>query len=442
MTGLFWNKILFMTEILVAEALFTFKMKKRKLFALRAVGATVICLAAAALFPLFAHVSYTSWYASLMFLLLFLLTVLALEFLYDIPWNTVFFCAVSAYTAQHLSYEIFALFTSFWNGLGASELYGNAIIDFGNADTGTIISVLLYAAVYFLVYALGTLFFNKKLNGKGEIKGTSLLWLSALILVVDIVLNAVVVYVEDNNVIYDVVVSLYNILCCLLVFYIQWSMVARKQMSNEITGMQAVLAQAQKQYKMQKENIRLINTKVHDLKYQIGRFERGQLDTETIEELKNSISIYDATVKTGNEVLDIILTEKSLFCNANGIKLTCMADCSDLNFIREGDLYSLFGNIVDNAIEAVSKLTEPEKRYIGLNIHTIGKIVTIKIDNFFVGSIEYDSDGLPVTAKSDKNYHGFGMKSVSDIVERYNGTLSVVTDNDIFRLNIMFPIAK
>ena len=79
--------------------------------------------------------------------------------------------------------------------------------------------------------------------------------------------------------------------------------------------------------------------------------------------MEKEIKIYEAQNKTGNKVLDAVLTSKSLYCQNNGIGLTCVADGSALNFMEDMDISALFGNILDNAIEA-SMMLDQEKRFI------------------------------------------------------------------------------
>ena len=148
---------------------------------------------------------------------------------------------------------------------------------------------------------------------------------------------------------------------------------------------------------------------------------RESIREETVGEIENVISIYDSVVKTDNEALNVILTEKSLICRKNRISLTCMADGAGLDFMDASDIYSLFGNLIDNAMDAVSKLDDHEKRIIGLSVHADGNMLAINVNNYYEGVVVMDSDGLPVTTKQNKDFHGYGMKSVRMIVERYGG---------------------
>ena len=114
-----------------------------------------------------------------------------------------------------------------------------------------------------------------------------------------------------------------------------------------------------------------------------------------------------------------------------------MADGKKLSFMRSSDLYALFGNIIDNAIEAVSVLDE-DKRTISLSVSEKSGFIVINIYNRYDGELSFES-GLPRTTKSDESMHGFGMKSVQATCEKYGGSMSIRTDKNVFNLNIIIP---
>lgn len=105
------------------------------------------------------------------------------------------------------------------------------------------------------------------------------------------------------------------------------------------------------------------------------------------------------------------------------------------------DVYSLFGNAIDNAIEAVSKVDKREKRTVSLMVRESRGMVYIGLENGYTGTIEFE-DGLPVTTKQDKRFHGFGTKSIRNVVEKYGGTMVINASDNIFRLNILLPVPK
>lgn len=94
--------------------------------------------------------------------------------------------------------------------------------------------------------------------------------------------------------------------------------------------------------------------------------------------------IYDSNAITGNESLDILLTEKRLKCNSDGIVFSCIADGKLLNFLRPSEISVFFGNALDNSIEAECK-EDAEKRRIVLNVAKKNDMITISIENYFSG---------------------------------------------------------
>ena len=132
-----------------------------------------------------------------------------------------------------------------------------------------------------------------------------------------------------------------------------------------------------------------------------------------------------------------MLSEKSLFCEKNGITLSCMIDGSKLDFMELGDLYCLFGNLLDNALEAVKKIEERERRVIDLVVKMKDNMLLIQEENYFNGELRFE-DGLPITTKGDTDYHGFGVRSLRMIVKKYGGEMTTYVSDDVFHLNILF----
>lgn len=73
-------------------------------------------------------------------------------------------------------------------------------------------------------------------------------------------------------------------------------------------------------------------------------------------------------------------------------------------------------------------------------IASSGTFVTITVKNTFEGAVVFAPDGLPVTTKEDTDFHGFGMKSIRMIVEKYKGNLSISAKDGVFKVNIFFTL--
>ena len=103
-----------------------------------------------------------------------------------------------------------------------------------------------------------------------------------------------------------------------------------------------------------------INIKCHDIRHQIAALgEKGY--QASLKEIGGLVDIYDTNARSENTALDVVLSNKALACLNKGITLLCMADGRQLSFMADADVYALFGNILDNAMEAVSRLEDRER---------------------------------------------------------------------------------
>lgn len=191
---------------------------------------------------------------------------------------------------------------------------------------------------------------------------------------------------------------------------------------------------------LQERNMELINLKCHDMKHQLRSLMEGQhLDEAFIQETQNAISIFDAQVKTGNDTLDTLLTQKSLVCDAQKILLTVMLDGGALSFMSVQEINSFFGNAIDNAIEYLLTVGE-DNRFIRISSQQNGSILTLRVENYCEAPIVFRKNGLPASTKEDNGYHGFGTKSIKSIAERYGGGASFERNDDLFVLTAIFML--
>lgn len=432
-------KVLFVVELLAAEFLFTFRLKKRKYYPIRFAAS---CLALIGLSFAFPSNINAAWYSCVVFFTLFAVSLPLLLLCYKEKFENIFFCGLASYTTQHFAYEVANLLLSAILQARSPILgmYGDEKIILTFSDE-TFLLALVYLLCYFTSYWVMFLCFARKVK-KGQdlhIKSRSLLSLLGVGLLVNIVLNSLVVY-YDFEFVSNLIHYMANILCCVLLLYAQFTLIHNEELQNRINVIQQLWSKEKKQYEISKDNIDTINRKCHDMRYQIREIgKHNNISSNVVNEIEQSIKLYDTTIKTGNEPLDIILTEKNLTCSNEHISLTAIADGKLLSFIEEADLYSLFGNAIDNAIEAVKKIENYDERIISLKIKEIGEIISISISNTYAGEIKFDEQGFPVTSKGDSNYHGFGVRSIQYVVDKYHGDLSIMTNNHLFYLNIIIP---
>ena len=212
----------------------------------------------------------------------------------------------------------------------------------------------------------------------------------------------------------------------------------------EMAQMAALHRMQYANYQVSRTSIDLINQKYHDLKHQIEFLKMEISEKEKIaylNKMEKEIQQYEAENKTGNHILDTILTTKSLNCQEKNIQMTCVADGKALDFLNPMDICSIFGNALDNAITSAEKVENPEKRLIHVTVFQEKSFLRIKIENSFQGELKIKNQ-LPVTTKADRRYHGFGVKSMKAVAEKYKGSLTVSAKDGWFELRILIPLPE
>lgn len=213
---------------------------------------------------------------------------------------------------------------------------------------------------------------------------------------------------------------------------------------HELEAVQNILQNQYTQYQTSKESIEIINYKYHDLKNQIIALKaaaNSDKRNEYLTEMLNDIKYYEAQNKTGNHVLDTVLSSKNMYCLKNGITLTCVADGTLLNGMDVIDICTIFGNALDNAIEYEQKIEEKEKKLIHVSVFAQKGFLLIRFENYFEGELTLEG-GLPVTTKKDSYNHGYGLKSIRYAVQKYNGVVHVDKKDNWFELKILMPLLK
>ena len=192
-------------------------------------------------------------------------------------------------------------------------------------------------------------------------------------------------------------------------------------------------------YQISKESIAVVNQKYHDLKHQIAYLRSGLSHDERtayLDKMEQEISAYEAMNKTGNRVLDAILTGKAIKCQNLKIQLITVIDGEALDFMDAMDLSSLFGNSLDNAIESVQKVEDVSQRLIRLKVARVKGFVRIEVENRYEGELKF-RNGNPISTKENQAYHGYGVKGIREIAAKYGGSAAISAKNQWFRLSIL-----
>ena len=155
----------------------------------------------------------------------------------------------------------------------------------------------------------------------------------------------------------------------------------------------------------------------------------------TASRLREQIADYENYVHTGNEFLDIIIRDKSAKAREKHIDFNAVIHFENGDFMEPLDISTIFGNAIDNAIEASEKLPE-DRRLITVKAAKVRDMLMITAEN----NMEPDSLPDEGTSKSDRFLHGFGIPNIRKAAEKYDGQCSISAKDGVFRLKVLIPV--
>ena len=185
----------------------------------------------------------------------------------------------------------------------------------------------------------------------------------------------------------------------------------------------------------EEERVRAI---YHDLKNHLLVMESRQNTEETrqmAQTLRSQIADYEDYVHTGNEFLDIILKDKAAKARERKIDFSALVDFKGMDFLEPLDISTIFGNAIDNAMEASEQLPE-EDRLVTVKAERVRDMLLITVEN----NTPPGTQSTGGTTKSDRFVHGFGIPNIKKAVEKYDGQCSFRPKDGTYLLQILIPI--
>lgn len=140
---------------------------------------------------------------------------------------------------------------------------------------------------------------------------------------------------------------------------------------------------------------------------------------------------------TGNKAVDALLYRKRKQAEEENIKWECDVQMPKGCCINEFDLCVLFGNILDNALNACERMHGEEGRFINIQARTVKKCFLLEVKNS-MDRMEKYADGS--ANKGDSQEHGIGLLNVGDVVDKYNGAVNMEAEKGIFIISILMPL--
>ncbi len=418
-----WFINFFHLQILVVELLLCLHLERRKNFFLRLLPCTVVYCLLPLWIPGGFFASFFTWgWFTFGFLVMFVLSGLLLGFCFRMNVRQVIFYCCVAHTIQHAVHCMYRL-TEMIFGL--------------SNETAQVLQLVYMIIACLLVWRL----LSDRFRGTetADFNNLYLIFFASVSTLIIYVFSYWASYVDKDT----VGMQFFDFFTCVLLLVILLDLFRIRTAEREQMIMERLLRQEQEQHQLSLATVDVINRKCHDLRHQISalRFMDSEERDKSIEELKKAVLIYDSFPKSGNEDVDIILAEKSLLAEQRHVSIRGIVDGLRLSFLKVEDLYSLLGNALDNAIEAASREEEEGRRIVTLHVAARGNLVSVHVENPCLREPVFEN-GLPVTDKPDRDYHGYGMLSMRYLCEKYHGTLSCGWEDGISTLDILFPVTE
>lgn len=181
---------------------------------------------------------------------------------------------------------------------------------------------------------------------------------------------------------------------------------------------------------------------IHDMKNHLLLIQKYEKERrwkelhEYLEEIGGDILDDSAQIWSGNPIVDLILNSKKAYTRSRGINMEINTEIITYFPLNNREMISLFGNLLDNAIEACEKV-RTSKKWIGVRLKKHHEFLLIEIENT-IEEIPKERNGCLVSDKENQGAHGYGLKNVQRIIDKYGATYSYQINGTYFYTSVAF----
>jgi len=251
-----------------------------------------------------------------------------------------------------------------------------------------------------------------------------------------------------NPTIVTAFLSVFNNLGIILVFFYLYNILSK---TFEETLTSALHSQEKEYYfaqcQLMQESVEQVKSIRHDMKLHLAAIrdytahDKANEATNYLDSLLDDIGESEIYSDTGNIAFDSIINFKLKDVLSNHIDLQIKIFVPPQLNIEVSDIVTILGNLLDNAFDAVAKV---EGKRIKLDVESSKGSLFIKIDNTFDGEVKYaDSAGSTkqvIISRKGGDSHGYGLKNVLRIVEKYDGHMDISHEDNIFSVGILLYV--
>ncbi|MCI1665969.1 MAG: hypothetical protein LKI25_06345 [Atopobiaceae bacterium] len=430
---LFADTLFTIVQIAVAVWMFADKLPRRPHFALRAclVTAAIVCAVAAgswvgsvgtpALMGAYSLQTQLVLFSAILFVCAAVVAVLC-----DASLWAVLFCATAGYTVQNIASSADALIELVMGSVGTP--LADEVISW-------VVSLLVTVAVYVVCHQVMV----KRIDHDGltRIEGRDMLAMVAVVLFAVIGFDVVNKTLESYALPLPMLVALRvdHGIVCVFVLAMEYEFLYNRRLETEVDVAGRLMDEQRHRYETSRENLAAIDARAHDMRHHVIRLLSSAdsgVDRELLGDVARELDVYDSHIRTANEALDVILTERSLICERSGISLACLVDGTTLSHVSPEDLYLLFDTLLSPIVSATRDVDDPDLRSIALDVRERAGMAAIHLECYLSAD-----DG-----RADGPLSPADRRTVESIVGRYDGTVSMRREGDTFQVNAMLPLLE
>ena len=230
-----------------------------------------------------------------------------------------------------------------------------------------------------------------------------------------------------------IILMLYHLLWWVTV---KFSESTRLQQENTLLQMEGKRYEALKRYM---EDTRALRHDFHNHLLVISDLARAGQTEKLLDYLSPLAGTAEGYVGySSNKAVDAVAAHYAALADAQRTQVEWKLQVPASIPIREADFCAILGNLLENALRAVSGLPATQRRVTVISSMLSGEMMGIAIDNPFDGDLQFDQNGLP---RSGRKGHGIGLVSVLNTVQRYNGSMNIKAEGGVFSVEILLCAA-
>ncbi len=221
----------------------------------------------------------------------------------------------------------------------------------------------------------------------------------------------------------------------LLLFFLVFSLLLLTISSRDQERAQRLVLQQtdrlmEKNYQMLHQDLQENAKRLHDFHHHLQAIlglaeQAGDQKTEEYVQSLLDVSYRDVRMcSCGNDIIDAVINCSAAEAARSHIDFQYNVELSSsLSQISPIDLCAVLGNQVENALDACRKIPDSQRRFIQVSIRQNKSFVVIQVINSAYRN-PFTADGRLLTNKEEPQFHGLGLKSIQDTVDKYNGYLT------------------